>query len=91
MLASAVGSIPKRSIFLLEDIDCAFSRNEDLPGSDDFSSMQYSPPRSSVTLSGLLNVLDGVASQEGIVFFATVSLCHKVYSPAEVRFSDKPY
>ncbi len=75
MLASAVGGIPKRSIFLLEDIDCTFARNEELAGVDDFSVMPYTPPRSSVTLSGLLNVLDGVASQEGILFFATVSLC----------------
>ena len=29
--------------------------------------------RSLVTLSGLLNVLDGVGSEEGKIFFATVS------------------
>ena len=29
--------------------------------------------RSAVTLSGLLNVLDGVGSEEGKLFFATVS------------------
>jgi chaperone BCS1 len=31
-------------------------------------------PRSAVTLSGLLNVLDGVGSEEGKFFFATVSI-----------------
>jgi len=30
--------------------------------------------RSSVTLSGLLNVIDGIGSEEGILFFATVSM-----------------
>ena len=29
--------------------------------------------KSAVTLSGLLNVLDGVGSEEGKLFFATVS------------------
>jgi chaperone BCS1 len=29
-------------------------------------------PRSSVSLSGLLNVIDGVGSEEGKLFFATV-------------------
>lgn len=30
------------------------------------------PRKSAVTLSGLLNVLDGVGSEEGKLFFATV-------------------
>jgi hypothetical protein len=32
------------------------------------------PPKSTVTLSGLLNVLDSVASEEGRITFATVCL-----------------
>lgn len=74
ILAAALACIPKRSIFLLEDIDCAFSRTEDL--SNNFNGLPFgmygAPPKCNVTLSGLLNILDGVASQEGILFFATV-------------------
>ncbi|KAF9450990.1 P-loop containing nucleoside triphosphate hydrolase protein [Macrolepiota fuliginosa MF-IS2] len=80
LLASALASIPKRSIFILEDIDCAFSRDDE---STDFAfnpnsgiPMAFRPARrskSNVTLSGLLNILDGVASQEGILFFATTN------------------
>lgn len=35
-------------------------------------------PMSQVTLSGLLNVLDGVGSDEGKIFFATVCPCSLV-------------
>lgn len=92
-LQRAVSCIPKRSIFLLEDIDCAFPPRE---GDDDserptplanpYGGMQswgmpiYSDDgqarrgRSQVTLSGLLNVLDGAGSEEGKIFFATVSI-----------------
>jgi chaperone BCS1 len=65
--------IPRR------DIDCAFpSREED---SDDEPLLDSKgnpipkepiPPRSQVTLAGLLNVLDSVASEEGRLTFATV-------------------
>ncbi|KAJ3575199.1 hypothetical protein NP233_g1251 [Leucocoprinus birnbaumii] len=75
ILAAALACIPKRSIFLLEDIDCAFSRTEDL--NNNINSNPYgiygAPPKCNVTLSGLLNILDGVASQEGVLFFATTN------------------
>ena len=35
-------------------------------------------PRSNVTLSGLLNVLDGVGSEEGKIFFATVCILSSI-------------
>lgn len=81
VLQRAVAAIPKDSIFLIEDIDCAFSSREE----PDDTSVNYMPPypgmvmplpgkgrKSNVTLSGLLNVLDGVSSEEGKLFFATV-------------------
>jgi chaperone BCS1 len=74
LLQHAASSIPKGSIFLIEDIDCAFSSREDqrtsmgLPYDDYFESS----PGGSVTLSGLLNVIDGIGSEEGNLFFATV-------------------
>ena len=83
VLQRAVAAIPKDSIFLIEDIDCAFPSRED---GDDSSPAFMSPypgmvvpgmmpgktRKSNVTLSGLLNVLDGVGSEEGKLFFATV-------------------
>lgn len=83
VLQRAVAAIPKDSIFLIEDIDCAFPSRED----GDESSPNFMAPypgmvvpgmmagktrKSNVTLSGLLNVLDGVGSEEGKLFFATV-------------------
>jgi chaperone BCS1 len=75
VLQRAASSIPKGSIFLMEDIDCAFASREDqrpppivLPYEDYLEGS----PRGSVTLSGLLNVIDGVGSEEGNLFFATV-------------------
>lgn len=57
-------TVPRRSILLIEDIDCAFAARGDQrdagPGFHD--------PRSiggmgnQVTMSGLLNILDGVVS-----------------------------
>lgn len=81
VLARAATSIPKNSIFLIEDIDCAFpSREDESPTDPNIMSPygMYTRPRipgtrSAVTLSGLLNVLDGVGSEEGKLFFATTN------------------
>ena len=78
-LQKAAASIPKHSIFLIEDIDCAFPPREDadsvylVPETYRVNSMGLRS-RGMVTLSGLLNVLDGVGSEEGKLFFATVSI-----------------
>jgi mitochondrial chaperone BCS1 len=76
-LNRAVSSIPKHSIFLIEDIDCAFPSRDEVE--DQIAAMSgYPVPvtgvnrRSAVTMSGLLNVIDGVGSEEGKLFFATV-------------------
>lgn len=84
-LQRAASSIPKHSIFLLEDIDCAFRTRED--DEDDrnvltgFNGRLGSPfmgmRRSPVTLSALLNVIDGVGSEEGKLFFATVAILNQ--------------
>lgn len=77
--------MPKRAILLLEDIDCAFPSREDADDADADLPMYSGYPgmviptmprarRSAVTLSGLLNVIDGVGSEEGKLFFATVSV-----------------
>jgi chaperone BCS1 len=83
VLQRAVAAIPKDSIFLIEDIDCAFPSREDEADSSVGPSYMAPYPgmvvpgigkarKSNVTLSGLLNVLDGVGSEEGKLFFATV-------------------
>ncbi|TEB21472.1 hypothetical protein FA13DRAFT_1741880 [Coprinellus micaceus] len=54
------------SIFLIEDIDCAFPSRY-------HRGVVRVGVRSAVTLSGLLNVLDGVGSEEGKLFFATTN------------------
>lgn len=78
-LQRAASSIPKHGLLLIEDIDCAFSSRDD--DDDDDTNPSHMKPmarkpatRSKVTLSGLLNVIDGVGSEEGKLFFATVSV-----------------
>lgn len=85
-LQRAVIAVPKSSILLIEDIDCAFPVPRDSSDSteerqDAYARMYGMDPmftgmmqgKSRVTLSGLLNVLDGIGSEEGKIFFATVS------------------
>ncbi|TFK37900.1 P-loop containing nucleoside triphosphate hydrolase protein [Crucibulum laeve] len=82
-LQRAAASIPKKSIFLIEDIDCAFPSREESDDGDILANPPYASMvipamhserrRSAVTLSGLLNVLDGVGSEEGKLFFATTN------------------
>ena len=73
--------MPKNSILLIEDIDCAFpprdDEEEDISPANQYGivnpAARFKRKKSAVTLSGLLNVLDGVGSEEGKLFFATVS------------------
>ncbi|KAJ7144501.1 hypothetical protein C8R44DRAFT_865415 [Mycena epipterygia] len=82
-LGRLISDTPSKCILVIEDIDCAFPSREE-PGDEDeeeperdrngnpikFSLM---PPKSAVTLSGLLNVLDSVSSEEGRLTFATTN------------------
>ncbi|KAG6897624.1 hypothetical protein C0992_012853 [Termitomyces sp. T32_za158] len=82
-LTKAASSIPKHSILLIEDIDCAFSSRGDSDedeGSNSINQLGFLHPygavtgrKSAVTLSGLLNVIDGIGSEEGKLFFATIN------------------
>ena len=58
-------NVPRRTVVLLEDVDVAFM-NRKTPGADGFAS-------ASVTFSGLLNALDGVASAEERIIFLTTN------------------
>ncbi|KAJ7037712.1 P-loop containing nucleoside triphosphate hydrolase protein [Mycena alexandri] len=75
-LQRATATIPKRSIVLVEDIDCALpSRDEDDEDSDGGPPRRGGdrPRHGGVTLSGLLNMIDGIGSEEGKLFFATTN------------------
>ncbi|SMY29262.1 unnamed protein product [Zymoseptoria tritici ST99CH_1A5] len=77
--------IPPRCIVLLEDIDAVWSGREtrqDRHLTD--SSSDTSSTLSNVTLSGLLNVLDGVGSQEGRLVIMTTNKPEQL-DPALVR------
>jgi chaperone BCS1 len=80
-------ALPPRCLVLLEDIDAvgikrrpvrdydsSDSDEDDRSDSDDDNDR----PRSSCTLSGLLNVLDGVASQEGRIVLMTSNFAEKL-------------
>eukprot|EP01038_Epipyxis_sp_PR26KG_P013543 gene13543-18167_t len=66
-LALAFSVIPPHSIVLLEDIDAAFPNRDTKNINNDLQ------PGSDVTFSGLLNVLDGVASSEDRLVFMTTN------------------
>jgi len=63
-LIRLVSQLPPKAILLIEDIDCAFpSRDEDEIDEDDLPyELRRNQKGSEVTLSGLLNILDGISS-----------------------------
>ncbi|KAK3313675.1 BCS1 N terminal-domain-containing protein [Apodospora peruviana] len=83
MLDKLFTSLPPRCIVLLEDIDAVgIKRRSDLDNDDDESSDSEDDdrvaPRSRCTLSGLLNILDGVSSQEGRIVLMTSNFAEKL-------------
>ncbi|KAK7023049.1 P-loop containing nucleoside triphosphate hydrolase protein [Favolaschia claudopus] len=86
-LQRATTTIPKRSIVLVEDIDCALPSREDDDDSDPGTPVRNDRipvRRSGVTLSGLLNMIDGIGSEEGKLFFATTNHIDRL-DPALLR------
>lgn len=78
-LQELISDLPERCIALMEDIDAAFhhgiTRNLEADGDEnktkpDGENAGKETSASRVTLSGLLNALDGVGAQEGRVLFA---------------------
>jgi hypothetical protein len=80
-LQELMTTAPSGSFILLEDIDAAFpkvdKKEKSLVGTDAAST-------SSVTLSGLLNCLDGIVAQEGGIVFLTTNHPEKL-PPALLR------
>ncbi|KAI3528848.1 mitochondrial chaperone bcs1 [Colletotrichum abscissum] len=77
-LGALFRELPQRCVVLLEDVDAVGTTQSRASDADDFDSRSEDSRRSSkslgaVSLSGLLNVLDGVASQEGRVLIMTTN------------------
>jgi chaperone BCS1 len=92
-LIDMINNVPERSIILMEDIDAAFTRsvtrealNEAAENAPPDPSPSASPTMSasSITLSGLLNAIDGVQAQPGRLLFATTNK-KDALDPALVR------
>ena len=75
-LADMMSGLPKRCILLLEDIDCAF-KSRTAEKKDDNNT-------STITLSGLLNSIDGLFAPEGRLLFATTNHIEHL-DPALIR------
>jgi mitochondrial chaperone BCS1 len=91
-LVSAVNNVPANSVLLFEDIDCmkgSQSRVESNLGSEQtggatLGTKDVAPNQNGVTLSGLLNVLDGFAAPNGVLFVMTTNHVEKL-DPALLR------
>jgi Cdc6-like AAA superfamily ATPase len=75
-LKQAFKCLPKNSIVLLEDIDCLFDSRK---ACDEF--------KNDVSFSAILNTLDGICEQNGLIMFLTSNHLDKL-DPALVRRID---
>ena len=77
-------ALPPRCIVLIEDIDAVGIKRQadskDLDEGGDIEDIMDRKKRSHCTLSGLLNVLDGVASQEGRIVLMTSNIADNLDS-----------
>jgi chaperone BCS1 len=71
-LRALIDSLPLATILLIEDVDCVFKGKRE------------TTQDTGVTLSGLLNALDGVSSREGRVLFLTTNYLDRL-DPALIR------
>lgn len=91
-LKSAMNNVPENSIILFEDIDCMKAGHRRAELSDpaarqvatEAGSGNPLPDRGGVTLSGLLNVLDGFHAPSNVVFIMTTNAMEAL-DPALLR------
>jgi hypothetical protein len=91
-LQSIINLIPSGSIILFEDIDALFPKrkteaakeSKDDSGANDDEDDSKDEEKPNVTLSGLLNSIDGIRAQEGSLIILT-SNCPEKLDPALVR------
>jgi len=79
-LAELVRDAPSKSIILVEDVDAIFVEREAV----ELKRGKKGGSASGVSFSGLLNAIDGVAAQEGRIFFMTTNHKEKL-DPALTR------
>ena len=79
-LTAAVNDVPASSVLLFEDIDCMrggkareFAASSGDAATDDKKARESTVERNGVTLSGLLNVLDGFYAPTGVLFMMTTN------------------
>jgi chaperone BCS1 len=81
-LMKAVNDVPRKSILLFEDIDCMKNRQSRKTDTSDRSpadAANKNPEAAGgVTLSGLLNVLDGFHAPSGVLFVMTTNHVEKL-------------
>jgi mitochondrial chaperone BCS1 len=82
-LMNAVNQVPPNSLLLFEDIDCmkgSQMRLEEKRASDGgaTATKDNAPTQNAVTLSGLLNVLDGFYAPTGVLFVMTTNHIEKL-------------
>jgi chaperone BCS1 len=61
-LRVALATVPAKTVVLIEDIDCVFTKRKEGKEKDN-----------KITFSGLLNAIDGVAASEGRILFMTTN------------------
>jgi chaperone BCS1 len=79
-LMAAVNQVPANSVLLFEDIDCMKGSQTRTPATkpDSSSGRRESANSNGVTLSGLLNVLDGFYAPTGVLFVMTTNDLEKL-------------
>jgi chaperone BCS1 len=77
-LAANLRDAPDKAIILLEDVDAIFVERTSA------SDKSGRNTNSGISFSGLLNAIDGVAAQEGRIFFMTTNHVEKL-DPALIR------
>lgn len=88
-LMSAVSQVPRNSVLLFEDIDCmkGGQKRDSLAkqaAETDSKANKTEGPNNGVTLSGLLNVLDGFFAPTGVLFMMTTNRIESL-DPALLR------
>ncbi|KAF8316584.1 P-loop containing nucleoside triphosphate hydrolase protein [Clavulina sp. PMI_390] len=97
-LVDMINGVPRKSIILMEDIDAAFTHsatretpsnpaegaNPSSAGEAAAVAAMPAMSASSITLSGLLNAIDGVQAQPGRLLFATTNK-YEALDPALIR------
>jgi mitochondrial chaperone BCS1 len=81
LLKSAMNDIPEGSVILFEDVDCMkagsarprFTAGDAAESDLDVHEQRSATDNTNVTLSGLLNVLDGFSAPDGVLFIMTTN------------------